>query len=164
MASGRRLLEAGRIISAHGVNGAIKILPWTDSPVFLTNLEHLFIDGKPVKILSSRVHKNCVIAVLDGVDDIDGALRLKDKTVFIDRDCVKLEEGRHFIADLVGLRALDAETGGELGVVVEVMSLPANNVYVIKGSREILVPAMPDFIEETDIDGGFISVRLIDGM
>ena len=44
------------------------------------------------------------------------------------------------------------------------MSLPANNVYVIKGTREMLIPAVPDFVAEINIDGGYISFRIIEGM
>ena len=161
---GNRFLEAGKIVNTHGVHGEVKIQPWADSPDFIAGLERLFIDGSPVKLLSAKVHKGCVIAALDGVNDIDGAIRLKNKIVFIDRNDAPLDDGRYFIADLIGLRALDADTGEELGIVADVLSLPANDVYVIKGAREILVPAAPGFIVETDIDGGYIRLRLIEGM
>lgn len=161
---GDRFLEAGKIVNTHGIHGEVKIQPWADSPDFLLSFDHLFIDGTSIKILSARVHKGCIIAALDGVTDIDGAIMLKNKTVFIDRENVQLEEGRHFVVDLVGLCALDAETGKELGIIADVLSLPANDVYVIRGSREILVPALSEFIEETNIEAGYIKLRLIEGM
>jgi len=159
-----KYLEAGKIVNTHGIRGEVKIQPWADSPEYLTGFEHIYIDGEPVKILFAKVHKGCVIATLDGVDDIDGAIRLKNKTICIDRKDAPLEEGRHFVADLIGLRALDSETGETLGVVADVLSLPANDVYVIKGEREILVPAVADFIVEINIDAGSIRLRLIEGM
>ena len=159
-----RFLEAGRIVNTHGIHGEIRLQPWADSPGFLTGFERLYIDGTPVKVLSARVHKGCVIAALEGVDNIDGAIRLKNKTVCIDRNDVSLEEGRHFITDLVGLLAVDADTRNELGPVADVLSLPANNVYVIKGEREILVPAVADFVEEINIEEGYIRLRLIEGL
>jgi len=159
-----RFLKAGMIVNTHGVRGEVKILPWTDSAEFLAGFERLYIDGAQFKILSAKVHKGCVIAALDGVSDIDGASEMKNKTVYIDRDDVLLEDGRYFVADLVGLNALDAETGEELGTIADVLSLPSNNVYVIKGAREILVPAVPDFVVEVNIGAGFIKLRLIDGM
>ena len=161
---GSRFLEAGKIVNTHGVRGEVKLQPWADSPGFLASFESLYIDGSPVKVLSARVHKGCVIAALEGVSDIDGAIRLKNKTVFIARDDAVLEEGRHFVADLIGLRAVDAETGGELGLISDMLSLPANDVYVIEGAREILVPAVPEFVEEISITGGYVKFRLIDGM
>jgi len=157
-------LEAGKIVNTHGVRGEVKLQPWADTPGFLAEFKRLYIDGAPVKVLSAKVHKGCVIAALEGVDDINGAIRLKNKTVYIAREDVNLEEGRHFVADLHGLRAVDAGTGQELGLVSEVLTLPAHNVYVIKGAREILVPAIPEFVEELDIAGGYIKFRLIEGM
>ena len=159
-----KLLEAGIIVNTHGIRGEVRIKPWADSPDFLTCFECIYIDGAPVKVISARVHKTFVVAVLEGVSDIDGAIKLKNKTVFIDRDEVELEEGRHFVADILGLRAIDAETGEEIGAVADVLSLPANNVYVIKGAREILVPVVPDFITETNVDAGYVKIRLIEGM
>jgi 16S rRNA processing protein RimM len=159
-----KFLEAGKIVNTHGKRGEVKILPWTDTPGVLAGFDRLFIDGEPVKVLSAKVHKGCVIAALDGVADIGGAEKLKNKTVSITRDDMQLEEGQHFIADLIGLRAVDSGTGEELGAVADVLSLPANNVYVIKGAREILVPAVPDFIEEINTIGGYIKIRLIEGL
>ena len=159
-----KLIEAGEIVNTHGVHGEVKILPWADSPGFLTDFELLYIDGAPIKVLSARVQKNFVIAALDGVTDFNGAIKLKNKTVFIDRSSVQLAEGQFFIADILGIRAVNAQTGDELGIVADVLTLPANNVYVIKGMREILVPAVPDFVDEINIAEGFIKVRIIEGM
>jgi len=159
-----KFLEAGQIVNTHGIHGEVKIRPWADSPDFLTGFDRFFIDGSPVGVLSARVHKGCVIAALEGVTDIDAAIQLKSKTITISRDEAQLETGRFFVADLVGLRAFDARTGEEVGVLAEVLSLPSNNVYIIRGQREILVPAVPGFVEEIDVDGGYIKLRLIEGM
>ncbi|MDR3278807.1 MAG: ribosome maturation factor RimM [Oscillospiraceae bacterium] len=158
------LLEAGRIVNTHGVHGAVKIEPWANTPDFLLGFEIFYIDGEPRKALSARVQKNIVVAELEGVADVDGAVRLKNKIVCVDRARAELGEGEHFIADLIGLDAVDAETGAALGKITDVFSLPANNVYVVNGAREILIPAVPEFVREINIDGGFISFRLIEGL
>ena len=159
-----KFLEAGKIVNTHGINGDVKIEPWADDPGFLAGLSHLYIDGEPVKILSARVQKGCVIAALEGVADIDAAIRLKNKVVHIDRDEAPIGAGRYFVVDLVGSRAIDAETGEELGILVDVLKLPSNDVYVIKGEREIMVPAVEEFIAETNIEEGWVKLRLIEGM
>ena len=65
----------------------------------------------------------------------------------------------------MGLEARDAQTGAVLGKIADIMDLPAGNVYVIRGGeREIMVPAVPQFIAETNVEGGYIKVRLIEGM
>ena len=59
----------------------------------------------------------------------------------------KLPEGSFFLADIMGLEARDAQTGAVLGKIADIMDLPAGNVYVIRGGeREIMVPAVPQFI------------------
>ena len=160
-----RLLQAGKIVNTHGVRGEVKIMPWADSPEFLAGFDCLYIDSEPRKVLQARVHKNSVLVTFDGVSDIEGALALKNKTVFIDRGDVRLEEGRHFVADLIGLRVIDSQTGLEIGTIAEVLNRPANDVYVIRGgAREILIPAVPEFVDEINVDGGNIRVRVIEGM
>ena len=158
------LIEAGKVANTHGVRGELRLQPWADTPDFLTGFEHIYIDEAPVRILSAKVHKGCVIATLEGVDDIDAAIRMKNKVIKVKKDDIHLENGRYLIADLIGIKAIDAETGEELGTLSDVLSLPSNNVYIIKGEREILVPAVPEFIVETDLDNGFVKLRLIDGL
>jgi len=158
------LIEAGKIVNTHGVRGEVRLQPWADSPDFLTGFESLYIDEKPVKVLSAKVHKGCVIATLEGVDDIDAAIRMKNKVIKVKKADIHLEDGKFFVADLIGLKAVDDETGESLGTLSDVLSLPANNVYVIKGEREILVPAVPEFIVETNLEEGFVKLRLIEGL
>lgn len=159
----KEFLEAGKIINTHGVRGEVKIEPWADSAEFLAGFKRLFIDGIPVKILRARVHKGFLIAALDGICDIDAANALREKIVFISRDDAALPDGSFFIADLIGMTAI-GENGAELGKITEIITLPAGNVCVIKGKREILVPLRSEFIIKRDESLGVVTVRLIEGM
>ena len=70
-----------------------------------------------------------------------------------------------FLADIMGLEARDAQTGAVLGKIADIMDLPAGNVYVIRGGeREIMVPAVPQFIAETNVEGGYIRVNMMEGL
>ena len=158
-----QFLECGKIVNTHGIRGEVKIQPWADSPEVLCALPALYIDGRKVAIRSARVHKGNVIALLEGVEDVDQAMLLKNKVVCLDRGDLKLPEGTFFLADLMGLRVID-EAGAELGVLREVLSPSRQQVYVVQGEREILIPAVPEFILETNVPGGYIRVRLIEGM
>ncbi|MEG0940485.1 MAG: ribosome maturation factor RimM [Oscillospiraceae bacterium] len=158
-----KYLEAGKIVNTHGIKGEVKIQPWVDNVDFLKKFELLYIDGKPYTLLAGREHKQCLIATLEGVSDVNAAMVLKNKTVFIDRADAKLPEGTFFLRDLVGASVCD-ESGAELGKLSEVLELPSGNVYVVSGEREILIPAVPEFILKTDVSAGLITVRLIDGM
>lgn len=160
-----RYLEAGKIVNIHGIAGEVKIMPWADDPDFLLNFKTLYLDGKPIHIRSARVHKNAVLMKLDGVDDINEAMRLKNKVVSIDREDATLEEGSFFLADLYGLEVRDADSGEVLGTISDVLTPPANNVYIVKGTkREYMIPAVPEFIVETNVDEGYLLVHLIEGM
>ena len=159
----KQYLEAGRIVNTHGVRGEVKIEPWADDASFLTRFKRFYMDGKAVKILSIRVHKTMCIAALDGIDDVNAAMALKGKVVFIDRDDAKLPEGTVFIQDILGARVVD-EAGNELGVLEEIIPEPSASVYVVRGSREILIPDVPAFILDKDADSGIVTVRLIEGM
>lgn len=158
-------LETGEIVNTHGVRGEIKIMPWADSPGFLCQFDTLYIDGKAVRVLSSRVHKTAVLCTLEGVDTVEKAMKLKGKVVSLRREQIQLPEGYHFLVDLVGLKVIDAASGEELGTVAEVLTLPAHNVYVVRGKgKEYMIPAVPAFIVETNEDEGFIKVNVIEGM
>ena len=81
-----KYLEAGKIINTHGIRGEVKIEPWADSPEFLKGFKALYIDSRPVKLLSARAHGRFLIAKLEGVDDMNAAEALKNRVVYIDRD------------------------------------------------------------------------------
>lgn len=160
-----QFLEAGQIVNTHGIKGEVKIVSWCDSPDFLCEFDTLYIDEKPFHVTQSRVHKGSVIAKLAGINDIDAAMAMKNKVVLIDRSDVELPDGRHFLADLMGLEVRDADSGAVYGVISDILTLPSNEVYVVRGNgREYMIPAVDEFLVETDLEGGFIRVRLIEGM
>ena len=159
----KQYIEAGRIVNTHGVAGEVKIEVWLDSPQFLKSFKRCFIDRREVKLLSARVHEGFLIVKLEGVEDVNAAMALKGRTVFIDRADARLPKGAFFLQDIVGASVVD-ESGSEIGKLVDVMETPASNVYVVKGEREHLIPAVPEFILSTDADNGIITVHLIEGM
>ena len=160
----KTLIEAGRIVNTHGVQGEVKIEVWLDSPQFFKSFKRLVLDtGEELKILSARTHKDFVIARLEGVDDVNAAMRLKGKKLSVRREDAALPKGAFFLQDILGAQVVD-EAGNEIGTLVDVMETPASNVYVVRGETEHLIPAVPAFILKTDADAGLITVRLIEGM
>lgn len=159
----KKYLEAGVIANTHGIKGEVKIQPWADSAEFLKGFKRLYIDGKPYELLSGRIHKDFLIAQLGGIDDVNAAMTLKHRLVTIDREEVQLPKGSFFLQDIIGASVVD-EDGTELGKLTEVLDTPASNVYVVKGNREILIPAVKEFILNTDVEAGVVTVRLIEGM
>ena len=159
----QQYIEAGRIVNTHGVAGELKIEVWLDSPQFMKRFKRLYLDGRPVSVKTARVHKQFLLCALEGVEDVNAAMALKGKTVYIDRADARLPRGAYFLQDLIGSRVQD-EQGQELGVLTEVLERPASNIYVVRGEIEHLIPAVPEFIMSTDVDAGVITVRLIEGM
>ena len=156
-------LEIGKIVNTHGIRGEVRIQPWADSPEFLLRFKTFYIDGAPVRVRAARVHKGCVIALFDGAEDVNAAMGLKNKTLCIDRADARLPKGSFFLADILGARVV-AEDGAEIGTLADTLDLPGQRVYVVRGEREHLIPAVPEFILHTDADAGVITVRLIEGM
>ncbi|MDD6108433.1 MAG: ribosome maturation factor RimM [Oscillospiraceae bacterium] len=159
----QQYLEAGKITNTHGVRGEVRITPWADSAAFLRGFRTFYIDGQPVRVLRSRVHKNQLIAQLEGYDDVNAAMTLKNKVIHIDRADAKLPEGRFFLQDLLGMRVV-SDAGEALGELADVLDLPQGSVYVVRGTREILIPDVPEFLLNIDAERGEITVHLLEGM
>ncbi len=159
----KQFLEAGEIVSTHGIQGEVKILPWADSPEFLLSFRTLYLNGQPYTVQSSRVHKTCVLAKLQGIDNPEDATLLRGKVVSIDRSQVKLPKGTVFIADLIGCRVLD-DAGAEIGKIKDVLTMPSSDVYMIHGEKDYMIPAVKEFVKEICVEEGFVRVHLIEGM
>ena len=158
-----RYLEAGRIVNTFGIRGEGKIEPWCDSAAFLRQFKTLYIDGAPRRVRSARVHKEMLIAALEGIEDVNAAMALKNKVVFFDRAEARLPKGGFFLADILGAEVVD-EDGRLVGRLTEVLTLPAQNVYVVQGETEHCIPAVPEFILDTDLENRRIRVHMIEGL
>ena len=156
-------IDAGKIVNTHGVRGEVRIEVWLDSPALLKRCGRVFLGGEERKLLSAREHKGFLIAQLEGVSDVNAAQALKNRVVQIDRADAKLPRGAYFLQDIIGASVVD-ESGAEVGKLTEVLELPGQRVYVVKGETEHLIPAVPAFIRNTDAENGVITVRLIEGM
>ena len=158
-------IEAGRITNTHGVRGEVKIEVWLDSPANLQHYRRVFIDGQERKLLSARPQNRFAIARLEDVDDVNTAMPLKGKMIYIAREDALLPPGGYFLQDLLDARVV-LEDGSPVGVLTEILERPANNVYVVTNpeGKEILIPVVPAFILRADAENGVVTVRLLEGM
>ena len=159
----KKYVEAGKIVNTHGIAGELKIEVWLDSPAFFKRFKRLFIEGREYRIAGGRVHKDFFIAKLEGIDDINAAMPFKEKTVSVSSGDAGLGRGDFFLQDLIGAEVID-EKQGNIGRLREIMEAPASMVYIVEGSQEHLIPAVPEFILSQDPEEGIIRVRLIEGM
>ena len=153
-------IEAGEIVTTHGVRGEMKVLPWADGPDFLLDFNRVRIDGKEYKVESCRIQKSCNLLKLAGVDTMEAAQALHGKTLEIYRE--DTDPDIIFAAELVGIEVYQDNT--LLGKLMEVLDYPGNKVYVVKGEREYMIPAVKAFVLSTDMENNRMQVKLIEGM
>ena len=153
-------IEAGEIVNTHGVRGEVKLLPWLDCPEDLLDFTRCRIGGRDYEIDACRVQNTCNLVKLKGVDTMEAAQALRGKTVTLYRE--DMDEDVIFAGDLIGMEVFSqAERIGEL---TQVLDYPGNQVYVVKGEREYLVPAVKEFILSTDLEANRMEVKLLEGM
>jgi 16S rRNA processing protein RimM len=153
-------LKVGEIVNTHGVRGEMKLLPWTDGPEFLLDFRRVFIDGKEYALESCRIQKTCNLLKLRGVDTVEDAQLLRGKTVEVYRQ--EAPDGLIFADELLGMEVYAADT--MIGKIVDVLDMPSSSVYVIRGEKEYMIPAVREFILSTDLESNVMQVRLLEGM
>ena len=152
----KQYLEVGKVVATHGVKGMVRIQYWTDSAEFLCNFNKLYTkdDGSEfLKVKRITPHKNVVLAEFYDITDIEEAEKYRNKVLYVNRDDVDLDEGRYFISDLIGLSVFDTDSKKPLGIITDVFSTGANDVWQItNGGKDYLVPAIDEVIASVDID------------
>ena len=153
-------IEAGEIVTTHGIKGDLKVLPWVDSPDILCEFDRCRIDGVEYTIESCRVQKTCNLLKLTGIDTVEQAQAMRGKTVELYRE--EIDDEVIFAAELIGM---DVFCKGELlGKITDVLDYPGNSVYVVTGQYEYMIPAVKQFILSTDLDANVMEVAIIEGM
>lgn len=163
-------LRVGVISSTHGIRGEVKVFPTTDEVNRFNDLKKVFIDtGKeliPLEVAGVKFFKQMVILKFKEIDDINDIEKYRGKDLLIDRaDAVKLEENEYFIYDLIDSEVV-TDDGKQLGILTEIMTTGANDVYVVKTpeGKEILLPSIKECILDVNLDSKKITVHLMDGL
>ena len=155
-----QFIEAGEIVTTHGVRGEVKVLPWLDSPEDLCDFDRCRIDGKEFDIEQCRVQKTCNLVKLSGIDTMEAAQAMRGKKIELYRE--DIDDEVIFAAELIGMNVF--ADGEQIGKIKEVLDYPGNCVYVVKGEHEYMIPAVKAFILNTDMEKNEMQVRLIEGM
>ena len=166
----QKYLECARITSTHGVRGTVRLECRADSPKTLTRLSKMYVLDKQKNVVKAltvthaSVQKNMVLATFAEIDSLEAAIPYRDTVLYADRKDIPLAPGAHFIADLIGLPVIDADTGKQYGKLTETINRGASDIYVVLTEQgERMIPAVPEFIDRVDPQNG-IFVRPIDGM
>ncbi len=164
------LLQVGVITSTHGVRGEVKVFPTTDDVRRFKRLKEAILDtGKEqivVEIEGVKFFKQFAILKFKGFDNMNDVERFRQKSLYVSRkNAVRLSRNEYFVADLIDIVVFD-ENEQELGVLTDVITTGANDVYEIKmkDGRELLLPAIKQCILDVDIEGRKMKVHVLDGL
>jgi 16S rRNA processing protein RimM len=152
----RKVVSLGYISGVHGVRGEVKVHSWTRPRAAIFDYQPWLLgeDRKRVAIEAGRVQGRTLVASLPGVTSRDTARSLVDSEIAVFREQLPATgDGEYYWADLVGLEVITV-TGEPLGTVQRLMETGANDVLVVVGERERLIPYVRDrYVVAVDLDG-----------
>ena len=158
-------VAVGRVATAWGVSGVLKVNPLVDRRDRLARGRSVDLAGQSRTIETSRWHKGHVYLKLSGIDDRESAFALRERLLTIpESELEPLPEGQYYRFQLIGL-AVTTTAGQPLGEVADVITTGANDVYVVRGQRgEVLVPATAEVVREIDIAAGRMLIEEMPGL
>lgn len=154
----------GRVSGLYGVKGWVKIHSFTDPREALLDYDGWLIEQggnwKKIALAEGKRHGKTVIARFSGIEDRDAAAELVNCDLGVPRQSLPAAgAGEHYWTDLEGLR-VERTDGTSLGTVAHLLETGANDVLVVQGDQEILIPYLKgDVIKNVDLESGVISVE-----
>ena len=151
-------LTVGEVLRPQGIRGELKVKPFTDDAETFRAFSRVFVGETPYKVLSVRTGGGAVFLGLKGVADRNAAELLRGQQITVLREEAPVpEEGRYYIADLLGCRLVTQE-GEVLGTLTDVRQA-ATDVYTVEmDGKEVLFPAAEGVVTAVDVEGGVITV------
>ncbi len=162
-------IKIAKIVNAVGLRGEVKVYNYSDDRERFEELDEIIISGKTEsikKISGVRYQGNMVILKLEGVNDRNAAEALKDTDVCITEDDLReLPENTFYVRDLIGMKVIDEGAYGEIGILRDVIQNTSQDVYAVRTAdgKDVLIPAVRDFIREVDMENRVIRTTLIPG-
>lgn len=170
MSPNRDLVAIGKIIGAFGINGEMKIAPMTYSIQRFTQRMTVWVGSNETaenrrSIQKIRMNGPHLLIHIEGIETRSEAKRCVGQFLFVERDHrVKLPPRTWFISDIIGMTVSD-EQGVAIGVITDVLTLPAHHVYVVRqGKREILIPAIPSVVQNVDLEHRMMVIHALEGL
>lgn len=157
------LILLGRISGLYGVRGWVKVYSYTEPRENILGFSpwHVRLGGEWQfrEVAEGRVHGKGIVARLSDVEDRDAAAALVGADIAISRDRLPAPApGEYYWTDLIGLRVFTL-AGAELGVVDHLLETGANDVLVVQGERERLIPFIREqVVVEIDLERGVMRV------
>lgn len=168
-------VRIGRILGPQGVRGELKILALTDLPERFLSMEKMRVfsdEGvfrRELTLLSARrvEHKGLIVAETEEISSRSEAEGLVGNYIEIEpEERYPLEEGEFWIDDLIGMAAVNGESGETLGTLRDVVSAGEQDIYIIRdeNGKDHYIPAVKEFITEVNLEKRKISIALMEGL
>ena len=163
-----KYLEAGKLINTHGVRGEFKFDAWCDDFSRYLKIKRFFLssDGtNELKVSTIRKFGRFMLVKFEGIESLDDALKFKGRTIYVDRDDVPKDDGAVFIADIIGLPAIDVSNNETFGKIIDFTNKGGGNLYEIQctNGNVCYIPAVEAFVKKIDTDNG-VYFELIEGL
>lgn len=163
MVSGQRLLTMGRLGAPYGVKGWLRVHSWTSPPDNILHYQPWWVrlggEWKALRLSEGRPHGKSLVARLEGYEDREAVRELVGAEIAIERSQLEApEEGSYYWADLIGAQVVNV-AGEEFGRVAHLIDTGVQDVLVIRGEREYLIPFVRGhYVREVDLAAGRIVV------
>jgi 16S rRNA processing protein RimM len=161
----------GRIVRPVGLRGEVKVVPLTDAPERVRKLKKAWVgrsadQAEPVRIEQARIQGNALVMKFEAVGTVEAAEQCREQFLFIEEEpCAeRSQRGSYLIDDIIGCAVVTA-AGEAVGTVEDVLSLPANDVWVVRnGTKEYLLPAVRALLRSVDVGRKRIEVEDLEGL
>lgn len=151
----------GKIVNTHGIKGEVRILSDINYKEAIFKPHNTFYIGKektPLIVSSYRVHKNFDMVTFEGINDINEVLKYKGENVYVKKEEIEIDG--YFDEEFIGL---EVYTDQLIGIVKEIRK-GYQDLFVIEGNKEYLVPKIEPFIKKIDIENKKIYINNIEGL
>lgn len=159
------IIKIGKIVNTHGIKGEVRIISNFEyiDRVFIKDFKLYIGENKEALIINSYRHHKCFeMVTFKGINDINEALKYKGKNVFIDTADIKLNDNEFIREELIGYNALVNDK--IIGQIADIMYNNNNDLFVIKGNKEVLIPINMHFIKNIDNDKKTIQFTNVEGI
>ena len=164
----KQYLEIGKINNTHALKGEVKLEMWCDGIDFLKQLKSIYLDSngaRALTLVSARPQKHIAILKFAEITSIEQAEELKNKVLYCNRNAAKLDDGAYYLADLIGSRVVDIESGREYGRIADIMNYGASDVYDVElNKKHTLIPAIPEVVKEINTENGIVLIKAMKGL
>ena len=161
-------LEGGRVCTAHGVRGILKLEHYCDSARVLSSQKRVYLKNRDGSfseraVTSASVAGQFVLMGIEGVDSREAAIAMRGAIIYLAREDIPVKAGELLLVDMIGLPVVHAESGAVLGELSDISDVAGRRIYTVKTAKgDVLLPDVPEFIKEIDGERG-MSVLPIPG-